>query len=96
MDVLFNITRYDAIEMIKRHFDANKTPVEVVKEGAFAGTYFRHIYSSVHSKWYKTSWKEFDELKNIDQGYYCSNYYISVDKYGVKCELHSDFGKIMD
>ena len=32
------------------------------------------------------SWKEFDELKNIDQKYYCSNYYdVSVNKYGAKC-----------
>ena len=28
----------------------------------------------------------FDELKNIDKKYYCSNYYgVSVKKYGVKC-----------
>ena len=31
-------------------------------------------------------WKEFDELKNIDRRYYCSNYYdVSLNKYGVKC-----------
>ena len=30
--------------------------------------------------------ERFDELKNIDQNYYCSNYYdVSVNKYGVKC-----------
>ena len=34
----------------------------------------------------ENSWKEFDELKNIDQKYHCSNYYdITVNKYGVKC-----------
>ena len=28
----------------------------------------------------------FNELKNIDQNYYCSNYYdVSVNKYGAKC-----------
>ena len=44
------------------------------------------FYSSVNDKWYKNSWKEFDVLKNIDQKYYCSNYYkSSVNKYGVKC-----------
>ena len=65
---------------------ANKTPVEIIKEGAFGGTYLRDVYSSVTIKWYKKSWKEFDELKNIDQKYYCSNYYdVSVNKYGVKC-----------
>ena len=59
-------------------FGANRTPVEVIKEGAFGGTYFRDIYSSVYGKWYNRSWKEFDELNNIDQNYYCSNYDVSV------------------
>ena len=29
-------------------FGANKTPVEVIREGAFGGTYFRDIYCSVN------------------------------------------------
>ena len=67
-------------------FGANKTPVEVIREGAFGGTYFRDIYSGVTRKWYKKSWKEFDQLKDIDQKYYCSDYYdVSVNEYGVKC-----------
>ena len=34
----------------------------------------------------KISWKEFDVLENIDQKYYCSDYYdVRVNKYGVKC-----------
>ena len=37
-------------------FGANKTPVEVIKEGAFGWTYFRDIYSGVTGKWYKKSW----------------------------------------
>ena len=49
--------------------------------------YFRDIYSGVTRKWYKKSWKEFDQLKDIDQIHYCSDYYdVSVNKYGVKCE----------
>ena len=48
-------------------FNPNKTPVEIIKEGAFGGTYFRDNYSSVNGMWYKKSWKEFDQLKNIDQ-----------------------------
>ena len=28
-------------------FGANKTPVKVITEGAFGGTYFRNIYSRV-------------------------------------------------
>ena len=64
----------------------NITPFEVIKKGAFGGTYFRDIYSSVTDKWYKNSWKEFNVLKDIYQKYYCSNYYdASVNKYGVKC-----------
>ena len=33
----------------------------------------------------KKSWKEFDQLKNIDQKFYCSDYYdVCVNKYDVK------------
>ena len=68
-------------------FNPNKTPVEVIKEGVFGGTCFRDIYSGVTGKWYKKSWNEFDQLKKIDQKFYCSNYYdVSVNKCGVKCE----------
>ena len=73
-------------------FGANKTPVEVVKEGAFWGTYFRDIYASVNGKWYGKSWKEFDEFKNIDQKCYCSNYCdVSVNRYGAKCRISLRF-----
>ena len=61
--------------MFYKDFGANNTPVEVIKEGAFGGTYFRNIYSGVNGKWYRNSWKEFDQLKDIDQKYYCSDYY---------------------
>ena len=76
------------------NFGANKTPVEVIKKDAFGGTYFRHIYSGVNGKWYRKSWKEFDELRDIDQKYYCSNYYdVNVNKYGVKCGTSLRFCK---
>ena len=66
-------------------FGANKTPLEVIR-GVFGGTCFRDIYSDVNEKWYRKSWEEFDQLKDIDQKYYCSNDYdVSVDKYDVKC-----------
>ena len=40
----------------------------------------------------KKSQKEFDEQENIDQKYYCSNYYdVRVNKYGVKCETSLTF-----
>ena len=47
-------------------FSPNKTPIKVIKEGSFGGTYFRDIYSVINEKWYKNSWKEFNHLKNID------------------------------
>ena len=73
-------------------FGANEIPIEVIKEGAFAGTYSRDIYSSVNGKWYRKTWKEFDELKNIDPKYYCPNYYdVSVSKYGIKCRTSLRF-----
>ena len=36
-------------------FGANKTPIEVIRGGAFGGTYFRDIYSGINKKWYKNS-----------------------------------------
>ena len=67
-------------------FGTNKTPIEVIKEGSFGGTYFRNIYSRLNDKFYKNSWKEFKALKNIDKKYYSSDYYdLSVNKYGVTC-----------
>ena len=68
------------------NFGANKKSIKVSKEGAFCGTYFRDIYSGVNEKWFRKSWKEFDQLKDIDQKYFCSRYYdVSVNKYGAKC-----------
>ena len=67
-------------------FGADKTHVEVIKESEFEGTYLGDIYSGINDKWYKKSWKEFDELNNVNQKYYCSNYFeVSVNKYDVKC-----------
>ena len=40
-------------------FGTNKTPVEIIKEGAFGKTYFKDIYSGLNGKWYKKSRKEF-------------------------------------
>ena len=68
------------------NFGTNKRPVEVIRGGAFGGTYFRDIYSGVTGTWYKKSWKAFGQLKDIDQKFYCSSYYDrSINKYGVKC-----------
>ena len=67
-------------------YNPNKTPTKIINEGAFRGTYFRDIYSSVNGKWYKKRWKKFDQLKKIYQRYYCSSYYdVTYNKYGLKC-----------
>ena len=73
---------------------ANKTHVEVNEGAAFGGTYFRDIYSGVTGKWCQKSWKEFDQLKDIDQKHYSSSYYgVSINKYSVKWELNYRFSQ---
>ena len=80
--------------MVNTNFSPNKTPIEIMKEGAFGGTYFRDTYSGINNKWYKNSWKEFVDLKNIDAKFYASDYYdLNVNKYGVKCGISLRFGK---
>ena len=56
-------------------FSPNKTPFQIIKEGAFGGTYFREIYSNINKKQYENSWKELIHLKNIDLKLYASYYY---------------------
>ena len=75
-------------------FGSNETPVEEIKEGAYGGTYFRDIYSGINGKWHRKSWKEFDELKIIDQKNCCLKYYdVSVNKCDVKREISLRFWK---
>ena len=63
-------------------FRPNLTPVEIIKKGAFGGTYFRDIYSRVNDKFYKNSWKEFKELESIDKKCYASDFSdASLNKY---------------
>ena len=75
------------------NFSPNKTPTEIIREGAFGGTYFRDIYSGINEKWYKNSWKELVQLKNIDAKVHASDYYVNVNKYGVKCGTSLRFWK---
>ena len=49
--------------IVNMNFNPNKTPSEIIKEGAFGDTYLRNIYSSINEKWYKNSRKEFVHLK---------------------------------
>ena len=56
-------------------FESNISPIDVIKKGAFGGTYIRDIYTNVNDKWYENSWKEFKELQSIGKKIYCSNFY---------------------
>ena len=72
--------------VLQMDFGAYKTLTEVITEGTFGGTCSRDIYSDINGKWYEKSWKEFNQLKDIDQKFFCSDYYdVSVNKNGVKC-----------
>ena len=77
------------------NFGTNKTPIEVIKEGAFRRIYFRNIYSGINGKWYRKSWKKVDELKNIDKNSIVqvimtlASIYIKLD-----VEHRYNFGKI--
>ena len=74
------------VSIVVLDFSPNKTPIQMIKEGAFGSTYFRDVYSNINKKWYKNSWTEFIHLKNIDPRFYASDYYdINMNKYGVKC-----------
>ena len=41
--------------MTNINFGTNKTPIEVIKEGTFVGTYLKDIYSGINGKWYRKS-----------------------------------------
>ena len=79
--ILLGISRDGAINMLNNSVLEDKGVLQM-----YFGKYFRDIYSGVNESWYRNSWKEFDQLKNIDQKFYCSDYYnVSVNKYGFKC-----------
>ena len=73
-------------------FNPSKTPIEIIKEGSFGGTYFRDIYSNINGKWYRNSWKELDFLKRIDPKLYLNIYYnTNVNKYKIRCRTSLRF-----
>ena len=62
-------------------FRPNKTLIEIIKEGAFGGTYFRNIYFGVNEKCYKNPWNEFVHIKIINAKFYGSDSYdVNVNK----------------
>ena len=36
------------MNIVNMNFSPNKTPIEVIREGAFGGTYFRDTYSGIN------------------------------------------------
>ena len=75
-------------------FNPNKTPIEIIREGAFGGTYFRDIYSGINERWYRKPWKDFDQLKNTDAKFYESDYYDSKVKTGTSLRVWVNKGWI--
>ena len=81
------------MKIFKDHpdFKPNLSPHEILKMGAFGGTYFRPIYSSVTKKHYKSEdvIKEYPKSWfkgiDIDKMVTSSKYDKKVNKYGVKC-----------
>ena len=57
-DKAFNRMNNSVLEdkgVLQMDFGANKTLIEVIKEGTCGGTYFGNIYTGVTGKWYKKS-----------------------------------------
>ena len=48
------------------NFSSNKTPIEIIKEGAFGGTYFRDIYLVLIKNGMKIHGKKMAKDKLID------------------------------
>ena len=85
--VLWNITGNDAINMLNNSKldDKNSSWITILLQIKHLLKKLK-IYSGVNGKWYRKSWKEFDELQKIDRNYYVSNCYdVNVNKHKVKC-----------
>ena len=74
---------------IHKQFKPNKKPKAVFRAGAFGGTYFRPIHSSVTGKNYNGSLKEYPEDwfkgMNVKKKVQSPDYDKKVNKYKVKC-----------
>ena len=87
-------TKKSPVKDIHKLFKPNKTPKEVFQEGAFGGTYFRRIRSSVTNETYSGVYKEFPkdwfEKLDIKKQVTSAKYQTTVNRYKVKCggDLH--------
>ena len=71
---------------MKIDFGANKTPVEVTKEGTLEELFLETFILVLMVNVTESHGKNLDELGGIDQKCYCSNCYdVSVNKHDVKC-----------
>jgi hypothetical protein len=65
-------------------FKPNLTPKQIFERGAFGGTYWRPIYSSITGKNYKNKHREFPFLKGVDRDMLTSEECdLSKNMYGV-------------
>eukprot|EP00041_Stephanoeca_diplocostata_P029510 m.872913 g.872913 ORF g.872913 m.872913 type:complete len:312 (-) comp23572_c1_seq13:162-1097(-) len=86
-------TRNKAGELVfKDHpdFRPNLTPEQIIRLGAFGGTYWRPITSGVTGQSYSECWKEFPKEwhDGVPQSHICRSwkqYNTAVNRYGVKC-----------
>ena len=86
-----SVKKLEKKEDIHKQFKPNKTPKQVFKMGAFGGTYFRPIHSSVTDKDYTSS----DAMRGLPKSWFegidlkkkvtSSTYDKNVNKYKVKC-----------
>ena len=61
-------------------FCPNKKPIQIIREGAFGGTYFRDVYSNINKKMVQ-KFMERIYSSNIDPKFYALDYYdINVNK----------------
>ena len=81
-----------AARLIREQFRPNTTPEEVLRLGAFGGTYFRPIHSAVTNRSYRSSDVLQDTVDpawisglNKKQYLTSSTYHAAVNKFGVKC-----------
>ena len=71
-------------------FKPDLTPEEIFKAGAFGGTYWRPIYSSVVKKYLKNQHLKYKW--DIDESLLsCSEYDATKNKYGVECGTSLEF-----
>lgn len=70
-------------------FQPNKSPLEMLREGAFGGSYYRPLYSKTLRTTIEGDWKELPDawLKDLDVEKYLTspNYNPEANKFGVKC-----------